>query len=337
MKKSTRYVGLDVHAQTIAIAVAEGGRDGEVRSLGTIPNTPEAVRKAVKKLGPVENLAVCYEAGPCGHVLYWQLTELGVRCEVVAPTLVPMRSGDRVKTDRRDAEKLARCYRSGDLTAVWVPDAEHEALRDLVRARESAKEDQRRARQHVRHFLLRHGRRPDGATRAWTAKYETWLASVRFEQPALEATMLDYRTEVQHARDRIERLERAIDAALDEIAQGQVAQSALARRDGIGRVRPVHAQGRIRTAPFRREPASQFARHELARGADRFGLDDPTLLADEAFCGQCQRLVLERGRNARCAVVRGTLNRANPRSRTTRGQCGSKRTRLRLKEAVWRA
>ena len=212
MKKSTRYVGLDVHAQTIAIAVAEGGRDGEVRSLGTIPNTPEAVRKAVKKLGPVENLAVCYEAGPCGHVLYWQLTELGVRCEVVAPTLVPMRSGDRVKTDRRDAEKLARCYRSGDLTAVWVPDAEHEALRDLARARESAKEDQRRARQHVRHFLLRHGRRPDGATRAWTAKYETWLASVRFEQPALEATMLDYRTEVQHARDRIERLERAIDA-----------------------------------------------------------------------------------------------------------------------------
>jgi transposase len=156
MKKSTRYVGLDVHAQTIAIAVAEGGRDGEVRSLGTIPNTPEAVRKAVKKLGSVENLAVCYEAGPCGYVLYWQLTELGVRCEVVAPTLVPMRSGDRVKTDRRDAEKLARCSRSGDLTAVWVPDAEHEALRDLVRARESAKEDQRRARQHVRHFLLRH-------------------------------------------------------------------------------------------------------------------------------------------------------------------------------------
>jgi transposase len=88
-----------------------------VRSLGTIPNTPEAVRKAVKKLGPVVNLAVCYEAGPCGYVLYWQLTELGVRCEVVAPTLVPMRSGDRVKTDRRDAEKLARCYRSGDLTA----------------------------------------------------------------------------------------------------------------------------------------------------------------------------------------------------------------------------
>lgn len=240
MKKSTRYVGLDVHAQTIAIAVAEGGRDGEVRSLGTIPNTPEAVRKAVKKLGPVENLAVCYEAGPCGHVLYWQLTELGVRCEVVAPTLVPMRSGDRVKTDRRDAEKLARCYRSGDLTAVWVPDAEHEALRDLVRARESAKEDQRRARQHVRHFLLRHGRRPDGATRAWTAKYETWLASVRFEQPALEATMLDYRTEVQHARDRIERLERAIDAAVAKApAKMQAVIAALQALRGIAKVSAV--------------------------------------------------------------------------------------------------
>jgi transposase len=173
-------------------------------------------------------------------VLYWQLTELGVRCEVVAPTLVPMRSGDRVKTDRRDAEKLARCYRSGDLTAVWVPDAEHEALRDLVRARESAKEDQRRARQHLSHFLLRHGRRPDGATRAWTAKHETWLGSVRFEQPALEATMLDYRMEVQHARDRIERLERAIDDAVERApAKMQAVIAALQALRGIAKVSAV--------------------------------------------------------------------------------------------------
>ena len=156
--KKVRFVGLDVHADTIAVAVAEP--DGEVRSLGMIPNRPESIRKLVKKLGPAEQLRVCYEAGPTGYVMYWQLTALGVRCEVVAPTLVPVKAGDRVKTDRRDAAKLARSYRAGDLTPVWVPDAAHEALRDLVRAREAAKKDQLRARHRLGKFLLRHGRRP---------------------------------------------------------------------------------------------------------------------------------------------------------------------------------
>src|SRR5213594_4037807 len=140
MKKDIRFVGLDVHAETISVAVADPS--GEVRSIGIIPNRPEAIRKLVKRLGPPDTLRACYEAGPTGYVLYWQLTELGVRCDVVAPTLVPVKAGDRVKTDRRDAEKLARSYRSGDLTPVWVPDAAHEALRDVVRAREAAKRDQ---------------------------------------------------------------------------------------------------------------------------------------------------------------------------------------------------
>src|SRR5580765_6172479 len=139
-----RFVGLDVHAETIAVAIAETG--GEVRSHGVIPNRLESIRKLVHKLGPAKDLRACYEAGPTGYVLYWQLTQLGVACEVVAPTLVPTKAGDRVKTDRRDAEKLARCYRSGDLTAAWVPDEGSEALRDLVRAREAAKKDQLKAR-----------------------------------------------------------------------------------------------------------------------------------------------------------------------------------------------
>jgi transposase len=133
-----KFVGLDVHAETIAVAVAE--QDGEIRSLGVVPNREESVRKLVKKLGPVERLRFCYEAGPTGYALYWQLSQLGAQCAVVAPTLVPVKAGDRVKTDRRDALKLARNHRAGELTAVWVPDAEHEALRDLVRALGSGQE-----------------------------------------------------------------------------------------------------------------------------------------------------------------------------------------------------
>lgn len=210
--KKVRFIGLDVHADTVAVAVAEP--HGDVRSLGVIPNGPESIRKVVKKLGPAAHLRVCYEAGPTGYVIYWQLTGLGVHCDVVAPTLVPVKAGDRVKTDRRDATKLARSYRAGDLTPVWVPDAAHEALRDLVRAREAAKKDQLRARHRLGKFLLRHGRRPPTATTPWTQRYLTWVRQVHFEQPAQEATRLDYLHEVDHAADRIGRLERAIDDAV---------------------------------------------------------------------------------------------------------------------------
>ena len=210
---NVRFIGLDVHAETIAVAVAEPYED--VRSLGTIPNQPESVRKLMKKLGPAAHLRVCYEAGPTGYVLYWQLTALGVKCEVVAPTLVPVKAGDRVKTDRRDALKLARSYRAGDLTPVWVPDAAHEALRDLVRAREAAKKDQLRARHRLGKFLLRHGRRPPTAMKAWTQAYLAWVKSaVHFDQAAQEATLLDYIHEVDHVAARIGRLEAAIDAAV---------------------------------------------------------------------------------------------------------------------------
>jgi transposase len=144
LKPEIRFLGLDVHAGTIAVAVAEAG--GEVRSLGIIPNRLESIRKTIGKLAPTGTLKCCCEAGPTGYVLYWQLTQMGVACEVNAPSLIPTKAGDRVKTDRRDAEKLPRCYRAGDLTPVWVPDPAHEALRDLVRAREAAKKDQLRHR-----------------------------------------------------------------------------------------------------------------------------------------------------------------------------------------------
>jgi transposase len=211
-----RFVGLDVHAETIAVAIAEPA--GEVRSIGTIPNRPESLRKLVSKLQPVEQIRACYEAGPTGYAVYWQLTALGVKCEVIAPTLVPTKAGDRVKTDRRDAEKLARCYRAGDLTPVWVPTAEHEALRDLVRTREDAKQDQLRARHRLSKFLCRHGIRPPEKVKAWTEKYKEWLKrQVHFDQPALEATLLDYVHEVDHAGERILRLEKSITEAIQKL------------------------------------------------------------------------------------------------------------------------
>jgi transposase len=213
--KDTRFVGLDVHADTISVAVAEPGRDGEVRSLGRIPNRPESIRKVMARLGTPESLRACYEAGPCGYVVYWQLTQLGIACEVVAPSLIPVKAGDRVKTDRKDAEKLARCYRAGQLTPVWVPDEDHEALRDLVRGREAAQRDLVRARQRALKLLLRHGRRAPEDMKNWTLRHLDWLASQRFDRVPLQLVFADYVNEVRHAADRLKRLERAIDEAVE--------------------------------------------------------------------------------------------------------------------------
>lgn len=238
MGKGIRFVGLDVHGQTIAAAVAEP--DGSVVDLGIIPNRPEAVRRLVKKLGPVEKLRVCYEAGPCGYVLYWQLTQLGVHCDVVAPSLIPRRPGDRVKTDRRDAKKLARAYRSGDLTAVWIPDADHEALRDLVRAREAAKKDQLRARHRLGKFLLRTGRRAPVGIQAWTKRHGEWLRSLAFEHPAQQAVLVDYLHEVDHAGDRLVRLERSIDEAVERVpASRRAVIDALQALRGVSKLTAV--------------------------------------------------------------------------------------------------
>jgi transposase len=205
------FVGLDVHKETIAVATAAAG-GGEPRALGIIPNTPAAVGKLIRKLGVPQHLRCCYEAGPCGYVLHRQLTALGAACTVVAPSLVPTKPGDKIKTDRRDALKLARSHRSGDLTAVWVPDEDHEALRDLTRARAAARADRHRARQRLGKFLLRQGLRPPEGVRPWTVRHRTWLTGLRLPRPAQQAVLREALHAVDEAGARLDRLE-------DELAE----------------------------------------------------------------------------------------------------------------------
>jgi transposase len=209
------YVGLDVHKEGIAVAAAEGGGRGEVREYGRIANTPAALDRLAGKLGHEGVwLRFCYEAGPCGYGIQRHLSARGHECVVVAPSLTPKRAGDRVKTDRRDAASLARLHRAGELTAVWVPDPGHEAMRDLVRARLDAVHALRRARQQLSGFLLRHGchyGRP-----AWTKLHRRWLAGLKFEQPVHHLVLEDYVQAVEAAEARRDRLTAQIAAMLPD-------------------------------------------------------------------------------------------------------------------------
>ena len=219
MGKNTRFIGLDVHAKTIAVAVAEGRN--QVRSLGTIANRPEAVRRLVGELGKLSEVKICYEAGPTGYALYWQLTQLGVQCEVIAPSLVPMKASDRVKTARRDAERLARSYQAGDLTAVWVPDAKHEALRDWVRAREATKADQLRAKHRLLKYLLRYGQRPADDAKSWSAAWWQWVRALQLIHAEQNTTLFELILEVDHQGQRIARFDGAIDRAVQTAQIGR--------------------------------------------------------------------------------------------------------------------
>jgi transposase len=204
--QDSMFIGLDVHKATISVAFAKGERGGEVRHWGTISHRPDHIRKLVEKLGADGcRLRFCYEAGPCGYGLHRQLVELGHDCIVVAPSLIPVKAGDRVKTDRRDAAMLAKLHRAEELTAVWVPDAAHEAMRDLVRGRATAVRVTGKARQHLQGFLLRHGRIYPGR-KGWTKAYRRWLTTVRFEHPAQQIVLQDYIDAVTDAEARIERL-----------------------------------------------------------------------------------------------------------------------------------
>lgn len=152
------YIGLDVHKDTIAIAVADPERGGDIRFQGNIDNTPDSIRRAFTKLKNKYPLPLlCYEAGPCGYQLYRQLTQMGLECQVVAPSRIPRSSTDRIKNGHRDAVLLAKLLRAGDLTRVWVPDETHEAMRDLIRARSASRKDSKIARQRIQSLLLRAG------------------------------------------------------------------------------------------------------------------------------------------------------------------------------------
>lgn len=229
MTKSTRFIGLDDSKDSIDVVVASAGRDGEVRSYGTIQNTPEAVRRLVRRLGRPRDLYFVYEAGPCGYGLYRELLALGANCMVAAPSKTPRRAGDRIKTDRRDAMTLARLHRAGELHPVWVLDEETEAMRDLTRAREDAKYAQTKARQRLGSFMLRHSRRYPGRSH-WTKTHWKWLAEQRFSQPSQQICLDEYVEAVRQASDRVQRLEAQVRELVSAWSLGPVVRAMTAHR-----------------------------------------------------------------------------------------------------------
>jgi transposase len=251
--RQVRYIGLDVHKASIAVAIAE--EEGAPASYGNIPNDPSAIRKLMTRLsGPEVQLRVAYEAGPTGYAVHRQLASMGMECMVVAPSLIPKRPGDKVKTDRRDALKLARLLRSGDLTPVWVPDPAHEALRSLVRSRADAKADELRAKHRLSKFLLRQGCHPPVGVRNWSVRHFQWLRPLPFEHVADQVVFADYLAEVTAAGERIKRLEAALHQCASNSSQVALIRALQGFR-GIGFLSAVTIMAevgdlrRFRTAP----------------------------------------------------------------------------------------
>lgn len=235
MKGFTKFVGLDVSKDKIAVAVADEGR-GEPRFIGVFPHTVEAVRTLVHKLtADGVQLEFCYEAGPTGYGLYRLLLAMDMPCTVIAPSLIPVRQGDRVKTDRRDALRLAQLFRAGELVAVFVPNEENESLRDLVRAREDAVEDRTRARHRISKFLLRHNRQPETKLRAWGSIYRRWLDAVKFTDRREQVVFQEYLHHLDEIEGRLKRLEAAIHLEATESKRAPVIQ-ALQTMKGVAEV-----------------------------------------------------------------------------------------------------
>lgn len=243
MKDATKYVGLDVSKEKIAVALADEGR-GAPRYWGVVLNTPEAVRTLFKKLGDSSQLKVCYEAGPTGYWLYRLLVSMDIECVVVAPSLIPKRPGERVKTDRRDALRLAQLLRAGELTSVYVPTEEDEALRDLVRAREDAKEDQLRARHRLTKFLMRNNITSPENVRNWSAAHRKWLNRLEWSNAALRVVFQEYLHHLNEIEQRLQRIEQemhhqALYSPKAPIIQGLQSLRGVAEITAIGLVAEV--------------------------------------------------------------------------------------------------
>lgn len=203
------FVGIDV--AKLRNAVADGQRNGEIRYLGEFDADEASMRRMVKLLADKhEHIMFCYEAGPTGYGLYRLIRSMGHECAVVAPSLIPRRPGDQVKTNRRDALGLARLLRAGELTSVWVPDEAHEAMRDLVRARTAAVETQRVHRQHITSFMLKHGR-IFPRKKHWSMRYMRWLQEQKFDHPAHQIALQEMVEALRVASERIKRIEAAIE------------------------------------------------------------------------------------------------------------------------------
>ena len=227
---SEAFIGLDTAKKKHAVAIADVGREGEIRYLGEIDSSPAAVERMIRKLaGRCEKLHFCYEAGPTGYGLYRQLRALGHDCTVVAPSLIPKKAGERVKTNRRDAVTLARLFRAGELASVWVPDAVHEAVRDLVRAREAAAQDLRRKRQQLLSFLLRHGRIFSGRQH-WSRAHLRWLAQQQFDHPAQQIVFQDAVDAIDDAATRLRRLDEQVAAIVPSWSMAPVVEAYQAMR-----------------------------------------------------------------------------------------------------------
>ena len=230
MNEFSKYIGLDTHKESIAVAVSEGC-GGKPRYYGEIANTPDAINRLVKALCPEgEMMAFCYEAGPCGYAIYRHITGLGHQCDVVAPSLIPKKPGDRIKTDRRDSENLSRLYRSGDLTPVWVPDQEQEAMRDLTRAREDMKAVERICKQRLNAFLLRYGCHYTAGKSRWTQAHWRWLETVKFAVPVQQIVFQEYVDAVRQSEARVAGLVKQMQSALADWQFAPVVNALMALR-----------------------------------------------------------------------------------------------------------